>query len=91
MEKLRREFDGYKVRAQSVLKQANERSEQEEQRRQNQEEINAVQKINDALNEKLMGLVLEIKTVQAEKSCLQDDHDRLMERHSLLLQVQTLG
>merc|ERR1719216_258794 len=45
-----------------------------------------MEKLNDALNEKLKSLSMEVKTVQVERQTLQEEHDRLMGRQSLLLQ-----
>ena len=86
LEKVRTEFDKYKVRAQSVLKQAKEKVENEDGRR-NQDEINTIEKINCALEERMRNLMMELKTVQMEKQGLQEEHERLMERQSVLLQV----
>merc|ERR1711971_1230661 len=51
-----------------------------------QEELFAMEKLNDDLNEKLKSLSMEVKTVQVERQTLQEEHDRLMGRQSLLLQ-----
>merc|ERR1719189_936277 len=42
--------------------------------------------MNDALNDKIKSMSLEIRTISMERNVLQDEHDRLMERFSLLLQ-----
>ena len=85
VERVTREFTGYKLRAQSVLKQSKDQ-QVEEAAAKKQEEIFAMEKLNDALNDKLKSLSLEVRTVQVERRGLQEEHDRLMERQSLLLQ-----
>lgn len=54
----------------------------------NQDEMKTMEKINTGLEERMRSLMIELKTVQMEKGGLQEEHDRLMERQSLLLQVQ---
>lgn len=54
----------------------------------NQDEMKTMEKINTGLEERMRSLMVELKTVQMEKGGLQEEHDRLMERQSLLLQVQ---
>jgi len=84
-ERLSKEFDNYKLRAQSVLKQSKDQQVEREAAKK-QEELFAMEKLNDALNEKLKTLSMEVKTVQVERQTLQEEHDRLMGRQSLLLQ-----
>ena len=50
--------------------------------------MKTMEKINTGLEERMRSLMVELKTVQMEKGGLQEEHDRLMERQSLLLQVQ---
>merc|ERR1719234_1005626 len=83
--RLSKEFDNYKLRAQSVLKQSKDQQVEREAAKK-QEELFAMEKLNDALNEKLKSLSMEVKTVQVERQTLQEEHDRLMGRQSLLLQ-----
>ena len=78
--RVEREFEGYKLRAQSVLKQSREaQGEQEEARR--RQEVTAVEQLNDALNDKLKSLSLEVGGVQgvlvgaADDVCSDDDDD----------------
>jgi len=85
LEKISKEFESYKLRAQSVLKQSKDQQVEREAAKK-QEEIFAMEKLNDALNEKLKSLSMEVKTVQVERQTLQEEHDRLMGRQSLLLQ-----
>jgi len=85
LERLRKEFESYKVRAQSVLKQAKDNVNQED-RTKKKDEILAMEKMNDALQDKIRSLSLMLKTGELEKRGLQEEHDRLMERQSLLLQ-----
>jgi len=80
-----KEFENYKLRAQSVLKQSKDKTSEEDTRKK-QEDLFAMEKMNDALNDKLKSFSLEIRTISMERNGLQDEHDRLMERHSLLLQ-----
>ena len=87
LSRLRAEFDKYKVRAQSVLSQSREAANHQNSNSASQDELLAVEKLNDQLNGRIKSLAAEVKTIEMEKSVLQDEHDRLMERHSLLLQV----
>jgi len=84
--KISSEFDKYKTRAQSVLKQSKDKTNPEEEMRKKREDIFSLEKMNDLLNEKLKSVGLEIRTVTLERNSLQEEHDRLMGRHSLLLQ-----
>lgn len=86
LSRLRAEFDKYKVRAQSVLSQSREAANHPNSNSASQDELLAVEKLNDQLNGRIKSLAAEVKTIEMEKSVLQDEHDRLMERHSLLLQ-----
>jgi len=83
--KVSKEFENYKLRAQSVLKQSKDKAFEEESKKK-QDDLFAMEKMNDALNDKLKSLSLEIRTISMERNGLQDEHDRLMERQSLLLQ-----
>eukprot|EP00092_Neocalanus_flemingeri_P096298 GFUD01122575.1.p1 GENE.GFUD01122575.1~~GFUD01122575.1.p1 ORF type:complete len:1513 (+),score=587.82 GFUD01122575.1:87-4625(+) len=85
LNKVSKEFDNYKLRAQSVLKQSKDKASEEESSKK-QEDLFAMEKLNDALNDKLKSLSLEIRTISIERNGLQDEHDRMMERQSLLLQ-----
>ena len=42
--------------------------------------------MNDALNEKLKSLGVELRTLTIERNGIQEEHDRLMSRHSVLMQ-----
>jgi len=83
--KVSKEFENYKLRAQSVLKQSKDKTFEEESKKK-QEDMFALEKMNDALNDKMKTMSLEIRTISMERNGLQDEHDRLMERFSLLLQ-----
>ena len=72
-------------RAQSVLKQSKEKVNEEETNKK-KEDFVALEKINDALNEKLKSLSIELRTLTVERNGIQDEHDRLMSRHSQLIQ-----
>ena len=80
-----KEFEQYKLRAQSVLKQTKEIVQDEESRKR-QEDIFALEKMNDALNDKLKTFSTELKTLSIERNSVQEEHDRLMGQHSALLQ-----
>jgi len=80
-----KEFENYKLRAQSVLKQSKDKASEEESKKK-QDDLFALEKMNDALNDKIKSMSLEIRTISMERNVLQDEHDRLMERFSLLLQ-----
>jgi chromosome segregation ATPase len=83
--KVSKEFENYKLRAQSVLKQSKDKASEEETKKK-QDDLFAMEKMNDALNDKIKSMSLEIRTISMERNVLQDEHDRLMERFSLLLQ-----
>ena len=51
-----------------------------------QDDIFALEKMNDALNEKLKSLGVELRTLTIERNGIQEEHDRLMSRHSVLMQ-----
>jgi hypothetical protein len=59
VERLAREYENYKLRAQSVLKQSKDQQVELEASKK-QEEIFAMEKLNDALNDKLKSLSLEV-------------------------------
>ena len=82
---VKKEFENYKLRAQSVLKQSKEKVD-EENTRKKKEDIFTLEKMNDALNEKLKSLSVELRTLTVERNGIQDEHDRLMSRHSQLMQ-----
>ena len=76
LEKISKEFESYKLRAQSVLKQSKDQQvwsrsleqkfstyvslQVEKEAAKKQEEIFAMEKLNDALNEKLKSLSMEV-------------------------------
>lgn len=82
---VKKDYENYKLRAQSVLKQSKEKV-QEEDVKKKQEDIFALEKMNDALNDKLKNLSGELRTLTIEKNGIQEEHDRLMSRHSVLMQ-----
>jgi len=86
VDNLRKEFETYKVRAQSVLKQAKEAQINEEDNSKVKEELRSTQKMVEAIKDKLRLSLDENKTVKVESNRLQQEHDRLMQRHSILLQ-----
>ena len=85
LSQVNKEFENYKLRAQSVLKQSKEKVNEEEAKKK-QDDIIALDKMNDALNEKLKSLSVELRTLTIERNGIQDEHDRLMSRHSQLMQ-----
>ena len=85
LSQIKKEFENYKLRAQSVLKQSKEKVNEEETNKK-KEDFVALEKINDALNEKLKSLSIELRTLTVERNGIQDEHDRLMSRHSQLIQ-----
>ena len=85
LSQVKKEFENYKLRAQSVLKQSKEKVD-EENTRKKKEDIFTLEKMNDALNEKLKSLSVELRTLTVERNGIQDEHDRLMSRHSQLMQ-----
>ena len=85
LNQVNKEFENYKLRAQSVLKQSKEKDSEEVSKRK-QDDIFALEKMNDALNEKLKSLGVELRTLTIERNGIQEEHDRLMSRHSVLMQ-----
>ena len=85
LSQVNKEFENYKLRAQSVLKQSKEKDSEEVSKRK-QDDIFALEKMNDALNEKLKSLGVELRTLTIERNGIQEEHDRLMSRHSVLMQ-----
>merc|ERR1711915_39689 len=64
-QKVSKEFEQYKLRAQSVLKQSKDKALEEESTKK-KEDIMALEKMNDALNEKLKSMSLEMRTISLE-------------------------
>ena len=85
LSQVKKEFENYKLRAQSVLKQSKEKVNEEETNKK-KEDMFALEKMNDALNEKLKSFSVELRTLTVERNGIQDEHDRLMSRHSQLIQ-----
>ena len=85
LSQVKKEFENYKLRAQSVLKQSKEKVNEEESSKK-KEDIFALEKMNDALNEKLKSLNVELRTLTVERNGIQDEYDRLMSQHSQLMQ-----
>lgn len=67
---VKKDYENYKLRAQSVLKQSKEKV-QEEDVKKKQEDIFALEKMNDALNDKLKNLSGELRTLTIERNGIQ--------------------
>ncbi|TRY67564.1 hypothetical protein TCAL_02305 [Tigriopus californicus] len=80
---LTKDYESYKVRAASVLRQS---KESESQMGNKSQEVLSLERLVQSLNEKINELSKKIATSEMEGQHIQEDHDRLMERHSGLLQ-----
>ena len=80
-----KEFENYKLRTQSILKQSKDKtSEKETKKKEN--DLFALEKINDVLNDKIKSMSLKFRTVSMKRNVWQNEQNRLMERFSPLLQ-----
>jgi len=80
LEAIEKEFESYKIRAQSVL-----RKEKESVVGAKAQEVAALERLTQSLNEKITELSTELSAKDLELRHVQEDHDRLMERLSALL------
>ena len=80
-----KEFENYKLRTQSILKQSKDKtSEKETKKKEN--DLFALEEINDVLNDKIKSMSLKFRTVSMKRNVWQNEQNRLMERFSPLLQ-----
>ena len=103
-----KDYDSYKVRAQSVLRQQQQPTKEEtdsndshpnpdsnvvsssasfqHQLKEKVQEINSLERVIENLNQKITEISTRLAALTMESNHLNEDHDRLMERHSTLLQ-----
>nr|XP_040566445.1 GRIP and coiled-coil domain-containing protein 2-like [Lepeophtheirus salmonis] len=86
---LQNEFSSYKLRAQSVLRQSKSTSSKDSESQSNENksiENSQYERTIQHLNEKIETLRNKLASSDMDKNHLQEDHDRLMQRHSSLLE-----
>ena len=77
-----KEFEGYKVRAQNVLRQQQPATTASSDQKQEA----SLERVIQTLNQKVSDLSTRLSASQLEYNHINEDHERLMERHSQLLQ-----
>ncbi|XP_071798184.1 uncharacterized protein [Asterias amurensis] len=80
------EFENYKVRVHSVLKQQKTRESSHVVMETEMQEKDHLEKVNKQLKTKLQEVRDELKTSSTELELLQDEHDRQLQRHSDMVQ-----
>uniref|UniRef100_A0A0K2TZJ3 Golgin subfamily B member 1like [Aplysia californica] n=2 Tax=Lepeophtheirus salmonis TaxID=72036 RepID=A0A0K2TZJ3_LEPSM len=86
---LQNEFSSYKLRAQSVLRQSKSTTSKDSESQSNENksiENSQYERTIQHLNEKIETLRNKLASSDMDKNHLQEDHDRLMQRHSSLLE-----
>ncbi|XP_076331076.1 LOW QUALITY PROTEIN: uncharacterized protein LOC143236625 [Tachypleus tridentatus] len=84
LEASRKEFESYKVRVHTVLKQQKQQVLPEEDAK--EKDINRLEKTANHLREKIEELNTQLKSVQLEYDALQKEHDRLLQRHGKIVE-----
>jgi len=84
-----KEYENYKLRAQSVLKQSKENVSKEDLDKK-QEDLLALEKMNDSLNVKMRSISLLNKSIVVERNVLKEEQDKLTTSYNLLLEKLTI-